>query len=154
MSQIIEIHICTRGGSAMQRVQSAELIAHKGIKGDRYFKETGTFSEKLAGLPDKELTLIEAEQIQAFNKAHGLNFTYGDFRRNLITEGVDLNSLVGKEFMLGNIRLKGVRLCEPCSHLASILVPEVVSSLAHKSGLRVTILDDGKIQDNTPITMP
>ena len=129
----------------MQQVTTAELEAGKGIVGDRYHEEGGTFSKKLHGLPDKELTLIESEFIDAFNGEFDKSFGYGDFRRNVITRGIRLNDLVGKEFNIGKLRLRGIRLCEPCSHLASLLVPEVVPGLLHKAGLRAQVLEGGTL---------
>ena len=145
MSNVLEIHIAKSGASTPQKMEVAELVAGKGIVGDRYYNETGTFSKKLAGLPDKELTLIESEEIDSFNKEFGFNFTYGDFRRNIVTQGIRLNHLAGKEFMLGDIRLKGIRLCEPCAHLANLLVSEIMPSLVHKTGLRAQIITSGSI---------
>ena len=113
--------------------------------GDRYYLETGTFSEQLAGKPDRELTLIESEQIDRFNAEQGFSFSYGDFRRNIVTQGVNLNDLAGKEFTLGSARLRGIRLCEPCAHLAQLLTPDIMPALVHKSGLRAQILSDGEV---------
>lgn len=126
-------------------IKVAELVAGKGIVGDRYYNETGTFSKKLAGLPDKELTLIESEEIDAFNQEFNFNLTYGDFRRNIVTAGVKLNELEGKDFMIGNVRLRGVRSCEPCAHLANLLVPDIMPSLVHKAGLRAQIITSGSV---------
>ncbi len=137
----------------MLQMDQVELVAGKGIAGDRYYNETGTFSEKLAGLPDKELTLIESEEVESFNKEFDFSFTFGDFRRNIVTKGIRLNELEGKEFMLGKVRLRGIRLCEPCAHLASMLVPEIMPSLVHKTGLRAQIIDDGVVMVGDKITL-
>lgn len=146
MSTILEIYICETNSSSMLKKEQAELEAGKGIIGDRYYNDMGTFSEKLAGLPDKELTLIESEEIENFNIEHGFNFNFGDFRRNIVTKGIRLNQLEGKQFMLGGVRVRGVRLCEPCAHLASILVPDIVPALAHKAGLRAQIISSGTVR--------
>ena len=146
MSKVLAIFIAECANSPMQSVDSAHLEAGKGVVGDRYYSESGTFSEKLAGLPDKEITLIEAEQVDHFNRECGFAFRYSDFRRNVVTAGVRLNELEGKEFSVGGVRLKGVRLCEPCAHLASVLVPEILPAMAHRAGLRAQILSDGRIQ--------
>ncbi len=143
MAKVIGLYIASSAHGAMQKMDSAELEAGKGIVGDRYYHECGTFSKKLAGLPDKEVTLIESEEVDSFNRCHDLNYNYGDFRRNIVTEGIRLNELVGQDFTLGGIRLRGVRLCEPCAHLAGILSPEIMPDLVHKAGLRATIVNDG-----------
>ena len=152
MTNVLEIYIAKSGASTPQKQESAELVAGRGIVGDRYYEETGTFSEKLAGLPDKELTLIESEEIDSFNNEFGFNFSYGDFRRNIVTTGIKLNDLVGEEFMMGSIRLRGVRLCEPCAHLASLLVSEIMPSLVHKTGLRAEIISSGNVSVGEVIT--
>ncbi len=146
MSKVVEIYISELGAASMRKIELAQLKAGKGIVGDRYYSDKGTFSEKLAGLPDKELTLIESEEIDFFNKEYGFNFSYGDFRRNIVTKGIKLNQLEGKEFTIGGIRLRGIRLCEPCAHLANILVSEIMPALVHKTGLRAQIIDSGNIQ--------
>ena len=137
----------------MQAVGDADLIAGKGIVGDRYYEDVGTFSKKLKDLPDKELTLIESEQIDQFNAAHGMKLEYGDFRRNIITSGVHLEGLIDREFTIGGTRLRGIRLCEPCVHLAEMLGPEVLSDMVHKAGLRAAIIKSGKINVNDVITI-
>lgn len=151
MSKVLALHISGKASAPMQALDQLELVAGKGVVGDRYFLELGTFSKQLAGLPDKELTLIESEFVEAFNREHGFDFDYGDFRRNIVTVGVDLNALVDQDFMLGDIRVKGIRLCEPCAHLAKLLTPEIMPSLVHKTGLRAQILDDGVLKLNDPI---
>jgi MOSC domain-containing protein YiiM len=127
---------------SQDRVQAE---AGRGIIGDRYHSETGTFSRKLEGLPDKEITLIEIEEIDQFNASQGLDILPGEFRRNIVTQGVRLNELIGKTFSVGHVTLKGVRLCEPCAHLAGALTPEVLPHLVTKGGLRAAIVSGGII---------
>ena len=95
--------------------------------------------------PDFELTLIEQERIETFARASGLPFTAHEARRNLVTLGVDLNALAGCEFMIGEVRVRGIRLCEPCNYLAKITWPETLRGLVHKGGLRAQILTEGII---------
>ena len=151
MSKVVGLYIAEAAEAPMQAVDSLHLEAGKGIVGDRYYKKIGTFSEKLAGLPDVEVTLVESEKIADFNREFGFSLADGDFRRNIVTTGVDLNSLVDKEFSIGAIRLKGLRLCEPCAHLARVLVPELLPGMVHKAGLRAQILDSGKINLNDSV---
>ncbi len=143
--KVVGLYIAEAGETPMQAVSNVELVAGRGIVGDRYYNYCGTFSKKLAGLPDVELTLIESEKITDFNNDFGFSFAEGDFRRNIVTEGVDLNSLVDQAFFVGAIQLKGIRLCEPCAHLSGVLAPELLPGMVHKAGLRAQILDDGAI---------
>ena len=141
-----DILTAEKAGAALQSNTSVQLQAGKGIVGDRYYSAQGTFSKALEDDLDFEITLIEQEQIEAFNQKTGLDYSAADFRRNVVTSGIDLNQLEGKEFTVGAIRLKGIRLCEPCAYLSGLLGPEVMQHMVNKAGLRAQILIDGKIQ--------
>lgn len=136
---LLEILTCSMAGEELSNKNEVMLVAGKGIEGDRYFRHQGTFSEQLMEAGDFEVTLIESEEIDRFNELTGLHYSPDRFRRNLVTAGVKLNSLVGKEFSLGEARLIGVRLCEPCAYLADLLGNEVMQHMVHKAGLRATI---------------
>ena len=112
-SKIYSIFISDKAGESMRSLKSASLIAGKGVEGDRYFNGCGTFSEQLKDNPAVELSLIEKEEIDAFNQDYKQMLNYADVRRNIVTEGVRLNELVGKTFSMGNVTRKGLRLCEP-----------------------------------------
>ena len=113
---IIAIFTASAAQAPTQSVPTAQLEAGRGIVGDRYYSSDGTFSEKLEGKgnSDWEVTLIETEEIDRFNEAHGHELGYGDFRRNIATRDIRLNSLVAKQFDIGGVKLAGIRLCEPC----------------------------------------
>ena len=142
---IFDIFIADVAGEKMQSISTATLIAGKGIEGDRYFSGKGTFSEKLKGKPSVELSLIEKEEIDRFNNTQKQYNKYGDFRRNIITEGIRLNGYLGKEFKVGNVILKGIRLCEPCSHLAETVNSLVLPHIIGFCGLRAQIISGGLI---------
>src|SRR5690606_11780308 len=89
---------------------------------------------------DWQATLIEREEVDRFNNSFHTTFGPGHFRRNIVTTGVRLNDLVGQRFTVGAAVLEGIRLCEPCAYLGSMLGPEVVKAMVHKAGLRVRIL--------------
>lgn len=146
MGNVTGIYIAHKAGDDMVSVKEATLEAGKGILGDRYYYQTGTFSDNDTGLNDREVTLIESEKIQAFNAEYSMQISEGQFRRNIVTQGVDLNALVGADFSVGGVYLRGVRLCEPCAYLANLLVPEVVKGLLHKAGLRARIVSGGPIK--------
>ena len=128
----------------MQQTQEVRAIPGKGLVGDRYFSGVGTFS-KHPQKPDYEITFMEGEKIEAFTRDTGLAFTSAHARRNIVTEGVDLNALAGKEFLVGDVRIRGIRLCEPCNHLARASFPETLKGLVNKGGLRAQILSEGVI---------
>lgn len=143
---IFDIYIAENTKSNMQSISSANLVAGKGIEGDRYFNGNGTFSDKLKNSPSVELTLIEKEEIDNFNTTYQQTHDYGDLRRNIVTEGFRLNDYVGKEFTIGNIKLKGIRLCEPCPHLAETVNSLVLPHLVGVAGLRAQILSSGIVK--------
>jgi MOSC domain-containing protein YiiM len=143
--QVTEILIARSPTSEMVSVPQAFAVPRQGLQGDRYFLGTGTFSPQ-PQKPDFELTLIEQEHVIAFAAESGLKFTPAQARRNIVTRGVRLNDLVGREFSIGLVRIRGLRLCEPCPHLAKNTFPEVLKGLVHKGGLRAQILSEGHIR--------
>lgn len=130
-------------GEALQDVAEVQLVAFKGITGDRNFGKSRW--------PGQNLTLIEEEAVDAYNEKYSQSVLPVDIRRNIVTRGIDLNALVGKEFYIGSSRLLGIELCEPCSKLAArlqnqtISKTEVIKALMTSGGLRVNILDGGII---------
>jgi len=141
---IVSIHIAERESAPMMSIPSARITAGKGIEGDRYFTNSGTYSHKPN--PGRELTLIEIESIEALQRDLGIVIVPGDARRNIVTRGVALNHLVGTAFQLGEVSLRGISLCEPCSHLAGLTQREVLPALVHRGGLRAQALSDGVVR--------
>ena len=136
------IHIASAAESPTQSVDQAQAIPGVGLDGDRYAKRQGTFFKPL---PDFELTLIEAEAVEALKRDYGMHITAGEARRNLVTRGVPLNHLVGHEFQIGEVKIRGIRLCEPCDHLQRLTGRPVLKELRHRGGLRAQILTQGTI---------
>jgi RimJ/RimL family protein N-acetyltransferase len=147
---VLAIYVAATSSLPMQPLPRAELERGCGIRGDRYYARTGTFS-KAAMRPDQEITLIESEEIDAFNRSTGLALDYGAPRRNVVTRGVRLNDLVGTRFSVGDALLEGIRLCEPCAHLASVVSEKVLPGLVHRAGLRAKILRDGIVEPGDSI---
>ena len=127
----------------MRSVDEVRAVPGKGLEGDRYFTGAGSFSKPQ---PDRELTLIEAEAIEALRAEFQVEYDFRASRRNLVTRGVPLNHLVGKEFWIGDIKARGLRLCEPCAHLQRLSHPKVLPGLVHRGGLRAQILTEGTIR--------
>jgi MOSC domain-containing protein YiiM len=141
---VVAILIAESPSAPMTPVSCVRAVPGRGLEGDRYFLNRGTFSPT-PQKPDYELTLIEQEQIEAFAQASGLPFTALHARRNIVTRGVALNDLVGREFLIGDVRVRGLRLCEPCNYLAKISYPETLKGLVHQGGLRAQIITEGNI---------
>jgi MOSC domain-containing protein YiiM len=133
--------------AAMHRVDRAVARAGRGLEGDRYFDERGTFSN--AHGRGYDLTLIEAEVLDRLELESG-RLLAEDARRNVVTRGIDLNALVGEHFRVGDVECFGQRLCEPCAHLERLTAatgkPGVLRALIHKGGLRADVLSDGEIR--------
>lgn len=140
--QVAFIFIAQAEGEPVTSRDQVRAVPGKGLEGDRYFKQAET---KPLG-PAQELTLIEIEALEALKHDGGVEMQPGDARRNIVTRGVSLNDLVGREFRVGEVSLKGIRLCEPCSYLAERTHPHVLRGLVHKGGLRAQILTEGVIQ--------
>ena len=151
--RVIGVYLARGAAEAMQPVETATLEAGRGLVGDRYHIEAGTFSEKLAGKPDVQITLIEVEEVERFNAREGLEIQPADLRRNIVTRGVRLNPLVGVRFRVGPALLDGIRLCEPCSHLAKVVHPGVLPGLVHRAGLRARIISGGIVRSQDEIAL-
>src|SRR6266481_240543 len=141
--KVISINIAAAAEAPMQSVSEARAVPGRGLEGDRYFDHQGTFSKPL---PDRELTLIEAEAIEAMKRELGVDYGLGDSRRNVVTRGVPLNHLIDKEFWIGEVKARGLRLCEPCSHLQKLSHDKVLPGLVPRGGLRAQILTEGTIR--------
>ena len=126
-------------------VPEAEAVAGHGLKGDRYYFDTKQDE------PGREITLVEAEAIEALAAEHGIQLGPGESRRQIYTRGARLNPLVGKRFLVGDVECVGVELCEPCSHLQSLTQPGVMRGLVHRGGLRADILSGGTIRPGDPV---
>ena len=141
---IIElIYVSSIAAGPVRSVNEAHAVPGAGLEGDRYALGQGTFSKPL---PDRELTLIEAEAIEAMQRDYDVELAPGEARRNLVTRGVALNHLVGRDFQIGNVKIHGIRLCEPCDHLQRLTGRSVIKGLRHRGGLRAEILSQGKIR--------
>ena len=127
----------------MVSVPEVRAIAGCGIEGDRYCREAGTFSRKS---PSNQVTLIEMEALDAVAREYGFAIAAEESRRNVLTCSVALNHLVGREFTVGGVRLRGLRLCEPCSHLEKLTGKQMIKALRHRGGLRAESLSSGVIK--------
>jgi MOSC domain-containing protein YiiM len=143
--QVEAIHITHAEGAPMRALERAELRAGIGITGDRYAADTsdGHWSDHPAG--DRELTLVAGEVIEE------LGLEPGQSRRNVTTRGVDLDALIGSEFMIGSVRCRGERRCDPCVYLEGLIGRPILREFAGRGGLRAIILSDGEIAVGDPV---
>ncbi len=144
------IHITAKGSGAMTPLAEARLVAGKGIEGDRYFLGTGTYSMKPE--PGRQVTLIEAETLEALARDEDIELTPNEHRRNLTVSGVPLNHLVGRRFRVGAVLLEATRLNVPCKYLALVTGKDVYEPLLNRSGLNCRIVDGGTIRPGDTLT--
>ena len=141
---VVSIHVTPAAGQPMETVPEARAVAGRGLEGDRYALGIGYYS-KSPSSGGRELTLIETETLEALG-ALGVKLSASETRRNVATSGVPLNHLVGREFWIGAVRLRGIRLCEPCKYLEGLTQSGAMAALIHRGGLRAQILHDGPIR--------
>ena len=134
----------------MQLVQQARAFAGRGLEGDRYANGAGTFSPRGAHRPGYELTLVAAEVVEELT-ARDARLDFASTRRNILTRGIDVNALVGRDFSIGDVHCRGLRLAEPCAHLERLQGPGLLRPLIHRGGLRADILNDGHITQGSLI---
>ena len=146
MSVVCEIGITEKNNQEIEKKESIEVVASKGIVGDRYFHDFNGDRE--------QITLIESENIDYYNNTFNTKFTYVEFRRNIITKNIKLNDLVGKTILVGNIKLKVNDLCRPCKDLQQRLgKSNIIKEFLRRGGLRCEILSSGTINVGDKITI-
>lgn len=135
--QVVGLFTASAAGEPTQSHDSVELVPGVGIPGDRYATRAGFWSDPR--WPDQELTLVEEEL------AFELGVEPSRMRRNLVTRGVDLASLIGAQFTIGDTLLRGVRNCDPCAHLEGLTRPGLLRDLGGRGGLRAAIVTGGTV---------
>lgn len=148
--EVVAIYTAPHKEGRMQSVPSIRAVPGRGLEGDRYFLGAGTYSERVG--EGREVTLIESEAIEAVRREDGIDVDASESRRNIVTRGVALNHLVDREFSVGSVRLRGIRLCEPCAHLEEVSGKKIRKPLIHRGGLRAEILTGGVVGVGDDVT--
>ena len=139
MPEVYKLGISIEHNQSINEVNSINVLANQGIIGDRHFKE---FND-----PYNQLSLIESENIDYYNIKYSLDIPYINFRRNVVTKGIQLNDLVGKKILVGNVELEGIDLCRPCIHLTEVLGQDnIIKEFLRRGGLRCQILSSSSIK--------
>ena len=120
-----------------RHVERCRAIVGRGLDGDRYAAGGGTFAGD--GRVGQDLTLIDTDALAA------AGISALDARRNVVTRGIDLDSLVGRRFRIGDVVCLGERRAEPCAHLQRLTGPGVLRALVHRGGIRADVISDGEI---------
>jgi len=148
--EVVSLYIAPQPAKPMVGVPEVRAFADRGLEGDRFFRP----SWKAANRPDKAVSLIEEETLQAAAAELGTETFSDKSRRNIVTRGVPLVELLDREFIIGGVVLRGIRLFEPCGHLEKISkVAGIFRALEHRSGLKAAILSDGLIRVGDPVAL-
>jgi MOSC domain-containing protein YiiM len=147
--RLTEIWLAGSAAAPMHRLPSARLLAGRGLEGDRYALGGGTWAD----YPDleKQLTLIDRDDVAAVARETGTALVPGDTRRNLVTTGIDLPALVGSWFAVGEALLFGMKRCPPCTHLERLTGIRLVKTMAYRGGINAAVFVDGTIQDGSVV---
>ena len=145
--KVERIYVAPQGGVEMQKVSQVEALAGCGLEGDRYCSRTGYWTD----VDECQVTLITAEDLEDIQRITGVRVDNGEHRRNLITRGIELESLSGKRFQVGQAILEFDRPRPPCSYIQSITQPGMTRALAGHSGICARVVQSGLIQEEDPI---
>ena len=139
MSEVIKLGIAKKNNQKIEETEEIEILEGKGIVGESHFRENNDAR--------KQITLIESENIDYYNKKYNLNISYLGFLRNIITKDIELNNLIGKKLTIGKTELEGIDLCRPCKYLQETLGHNnIIKEFLRRGGLRCKILVSGKIK--------
>jgi MOSC domain-containing protein YiiM len=150
---VVSLHIAPEAGAPLATVADVRAVVGRGLEGDRYCSGRGHYSNA-PSRGGREVTLIEMEAVEALldglleapGTSAPLKLTAAETRRNIATRGVPLNHLVNRTFRVGEVLLRGTRLCEPCRYLDGLTRPGVMALLIHRGGLRAQVLTGGIIR--------
>lgn len=134
----------------MRSVANAQVVVGRGLEGDRYYSQLGTYSNQPGS--GRDVTLIEIEAIEGLKRDYQIQLEPDQSRRNIVTRGIALNHLVEQEFRIGDVVLRGTRLCEPCAHMEKLTVKGALRGLIHRGGLRAEIVKGGIVRVGDVIT--
>jgi MOSC domain-containing protein YiiM len=141
------IFVAAEPGVLPSPVERVSAHAGRGLEGNRYYWADGDAPSGRA------VTLIAGEAVDAVAAEGDVSVEPAATRRNVLTRGIDVNELVGKRFLIGDVECEGVELCEPCSHLESMTQPGLVKAFVHRCGLNADILSDGEIKVGDPVVV-
>jgi MOSC domain-containing protein YiiM len=147
---VVSLYIAPEPAGPMLLVPRVRAFADRGLEGDRFFRESWTAAKR----PDKAVSLIEEEVLEIAAEEHQIKIAGDKTRRNIITRGVPLIDLLDREFIIGKVVMRGIRLFEPCAHLEKVSeVSGIFRALENRSGLKAAILSDGVINTGDPISL-
>jgi MOSC domain-containing protein YiiM len=146
---VVEIWLAGAAAEPMRRVPSVEAVAGRGLAGDRYALGGGTWAQ----YPDleKQVTLIDRDDVAAVAAETSSDLAPGDTRRNVVTTGIDLTTLVGRWFTAGDALLFGMKRCPPCTHLERLTGVKLVKAMVHRGGINAAVFAGGTISAGSQV---
>ena len=148
---VVALFTVDRRAAPMKKVEQLYALAGRGIEGDRYFLGTGTYSKSPE--PGRQVTLIKSEVLESLKNKLEINVKPEESRRNILTQRIEINDLIGTEFYVGTVRLRAHRITQPCLYLEKLLdQPGLYKELWDNGGISCEILSDGVIKERDIIT--
>jgi MOSC domain-containing protein YiiM len=142
--RVVGIYTAPVQGAPMQARDEVRAVAGVGLDGDRYASGDGKYT-RAADNGKRAVTLIEREAVDAARREYDIDLEEHEARRNVVTEGVPLNHLVGRTFRVGDVVLRGFKLAEPCAYLEGLTRDGIRRALVHRAGLRAEIVEGGTL---------
>jgi len=149
--RLLELWTTPAAAAPMVRSASLEAVAGVGLAGDRYALGGGTWASY--PVQEKQVTLIDIDEVAAVAAEVGVPLTPGLTRRNLVTGGIALPSLVGSYFAVGDVLLFGTKRCPPCTHLERLTGWKLVKALAARGGVNAAVFAGGTVTEGDAVRL-
>jgi MOSC domain-containing protein YiiM len=149
--RVLQIWTAPAAAAPMVRSAAVEALAGVGLAGDRYALGGGTWASY--PLQEKQVTLIDADEVDQVAREAGVPLTPGLTRRNLVTRGIALPSLVGRYFAVGEVLLFGTKRCPPCTHLERLTGWKLVKTLAARGGVNAAVFVGGTVAEEDVVRL-
>jgi len=142
---VLEIWTAPAAAAPMVRWPAVTALPGVGLAGDRYALGGGTWADYPA--QEKQVTLIDADDVAEVARLAGVELSPGQTRRNVVTRGIDLPALVGSWFLVGDVLLFGTKRCPPCAHLERLTGVRLVKPLAPRGGINAAVFTGGTVAE-------
>ena len=146
---VVEIWLAGAAAEPMRRMAAVEALTGLGLAGDRSALGGGTWAQY--PVLEKQVTLIDRDDVAGVAAETGSDLAPGDTRRNLVTTGIDLASLVGQWFTVGDVLLFGMKRCPPCTHLERLTGVRLVKAMVHRGGINAAVFAGGPITEGAVV---
>ncbi len=143
-----EIYIVASGGEPMVKVDEVSAVKDGGLEGDRYMMRTGYWTN----VDECQVTLIQSEVLAQIQAESDVKVGDGQHRRNIVTRGIELDSLAGQRFRVGETTMIFDRPRPPCGYIQTITQKGMTKALGGVSGgICARVLESGVIRPGDSI---